>query len=274
MSEDFSAWIGKQEIAHDRIDAARCNALRAALGQDASGTEGDAMPLLHHWLHFWDVRSPDKLGTDGHPARGDFLPPVPLPRRMWAGGRLAFHQPLKLGEQAEKTSTILDVKEKTGRSGTLVFVTVEHRLSGENGLAIVEEQDLVYREAATSGPALPEDDGTAPQAAWLESVKPDTVLLFRYSALTMNGHRIHYDRSYAMEQEAYPALVVHGPLQATLLAELAQRKLGRDPEQFSYRGLSPAFDGITLHVCGEQDDDGVKLWTQQRATTNMSATAR
>lgn len=274
MTGDFSRWIGKSQSASDWIDSGRSNALCTALGWPGGRREGDPMPLLHHWLHFWDVRPPAELGPDGHPAKGGFLPPIPLPRRMWAGGALEFRRPLRFGERVEKVSTITNIAEKSGRSGSLVFVTLEHRLSGEEGLAILERQDLVYRAASTAGPPLPDDVGSAPAARWRETVQPDPVLLFRYSALTMNGHRIHYDRRYATEREGYPALVVHGPLQATLLAGLAQEKLGRELESFAFRGVSPAFDGIALHVCGEPEGDGAKLWTQQGDGTCMTATAR
>jgi 3-methylfumaryl-CoA hydratase len=274
MSDNFAAWVGKQEELTDTLEPARSNALLAALGNSAPRGTGDELPLLHHWLYFWNVQPPQGLGTDGHPAKGGFLPPVPLPRRMWAGGRLKFHQPLRLGETARKLSTIRKVETKTGRSGTLVFVTVQHELFGAQGLAISEEQDLVYRDAAARGsfPA-PAPAAPAPSAEWQEALQPDPVLLFRYSALTMNGHRFHYDRPYAMDEEAYPALVVHGPLQATLLADLAARKLGAPLTTFDFRGQSPAFDGVALHVCGEQTDGGATLWTEQGGTKNMVATA-
>lgn len=273
MSEDFSAWVGRSEELVDVLEPARTNALRAALGEAPVLTDGDELPLLHHWLYFWDVRPPEGLGPDGHPARGGFLPPVPLPRRMWAGGRLKFLQPLKVGERVAKTSTILKVEAKSGKSGSLVFVTVEHRLSGGEGLAVVEEQDIVYREAAAPGSIKgPAGDGAAPAAPWRREVFPDPVLLFRYSALTMNGHRIHYDRPYAMKEEAYPGLVVHGPLQATLLADLATRNLAAPVAGFDFRGMAPAFDGTQLHVCGEPTETGASVWTEQGGTRNMTAT--
>jgi 3-methylfumaryl-CoA hydratase len=272
MTEDFSAWIGRAEQVSDILEPSRTNALSLALGGTPQAL-GVPLPLLHHWLYFWDVKPPEGLGIDGHPAKGGFLPPVPLPRRMWAGGRLKFHQPLLVGESVTRVSTILDVKAKSGKSGNLVFVTVQHELSGQNGLAIVEEQDIVYREAATAGSMiLPAPSAEAPGAAWRHKVMPDTMLLFRYSALTMNGHRIHYDRPYAMDEEAYPALVVHGPLQATLLAELGARNIDTPITGFDFRGQSPAFDSVMLHVCGERTDTGAELWTQQGATKNMVAT--
>ena len=274
MSDDFSAWIGKQEVLTDVLEPARSNALLAALGEAGGLQAGAPLPLLHHWLYFWNVVAPAGLGEDGHPAKGGFLPPVPLPRRMWAGGRLTFHQPLHLGDAVTKTSTILKVEAKSGKSGNLVFVTVQHELAGPHGLAITEEQDLVYREAAAAGsiPA-PEAGHAAPDTAWRQDIDPDTVLLFRYSALTMNGHRIHYDLPYAQDEEAYPALVVHGPLMATLLAGLAARNLGAPLRTFSFRGQSPAFAGLPLHVCGEPDADGASVWTQQGGSKRMVATA-
>jgi 3-methylfumaryl-CoA hydratase len=273
MSEDFSAWVGTSEELVDVLEPARSNALRAALGEAEPLAAGAELPLLHHWLYFWNVQPPAGLGPDGHPAKGGFLPPVSLPRRMWAGGRLKFCEPLTLGEQVTKTSKILKVEAKSGKSGNLVFVTVEHKFAGAKGLAITEEQDIVYREPAAAGSiAGPAETGEAPAAAWRHEVDPNPVLLFRYSALTMNGHRIHYDRPYAMDEEAYPALVVHGPLQATLLADLAAKNLPGRISTFDFRGMSPAFDGTALHVCGEQSEGGASLWTQQGATKNMTAT--
>jgi 3-methylfumaryl-CoA hydratase len=272
MSDDFSDWVGRSEEVSDVLEPARSNALRAALGESDALAAGAELPLLHHWLYFWNVQPPAGLGVDGHPAKGGFLPPVPLPRRMWAGGRLTFLAPLKLGERATRTSTILKVEAKSGRSGNLVFVTVEHRLSGEAGLAIVEEQDIVYREPAPGGTAAPESNGTPPRAQWQREIDPNSVLLFRYSALTMNGHRIHYDRPYAIEEEGYPGLVVHGPLQATLLADLATRNLDAPIATFQFRGQAPAFAGGTLHVCGETSEEGASLWTEQGGGKNMVAT--
>lgn len=272
MSSEFSDWIGRTEEMYDLIEPARSNALCAALGNPASGQVGEDMPPLHHWLYFWNVQPPAGLGEDGHPAKGGFLPPVPLPRRMWAGGRLEFVRPLRLGERVTKVSKILDVQEKSGKTGALVFVTVEHRLTGEDGLAIIEEQDLVYREPAAPGSITgPAGQGPAPASQWCESVDPDAVLLFRYSALTMNGHRIHYDLPYAMGEEAYPALVVQGPLQASLLVDLAARKLGKPITKFTFRGQQPAFTGAPLFVCGEASDEGASVWTEQDGRKNMTA---
>ncbi len=273
IGEDFSAWTGRSETVEDTLDPVRTNALGAALGSTVPLAEGAPLPLLHHWLYFWDVMPPAGLGIDGHPLRGGFLPPVPLPRRMWAGGRLTFLQPLIVGERVSRRSTILKVEAKSGRSGNLVFVTVEHRLSGTLGKAVIEEQDIVYKDAAAPGSiAAPAESGSVPNAPWRLDIQPDPVLLFRYSALTMNGHRIHYDRPYAIDEEAYPGLVVHGPLQATLLVQLAQRNLDRPIATFHFRGQAPAFDGTTLNVCGEPTEAGASVWTEQRGSRNMVAT--
>ncbi len=275
MSE-FADWVGRNQTATDVLDPARSNALSIVLGRGAGLAAGDALPLLHHWLYFWDVKPPVELGADGHPAKGGFLPPIPLPRRMWAGGRLAFNRPLMLGALVTRTSTITAITEKSGRSGTLVFVTVLHELDDGHGTAIHEEQDLVYREPA-AGSMVASPAAALPAAAaaliasWQEPLDPDPVLLFRYSALTMNGHRIHYDRHYAIEEEGYPALVVHGPLQATLLIDLAARNLAAPITGFAFRGQRPAFDGATLHICGQPDATGATLWTRQGEARCMTA---
>lgn len=268
---DFDAWIGRSQSVMDILSPERSNALSVALGGEGGLAAGLPLPLLHHWLYFWDVQPPSGLGVDGHPAKGGFLPPVPLPNRMWAGGRVAFPGTLLLGQEVTRTSTILSVTEKTGRTGKLVFVTVRHELDAGAGVAVTEEQDLVYRDSATTRVSLPVAEAQ-PDAIWIERVDPDPVLLFRYSALTMNGHRIHYDRPFAVEQEGYPALVVHGPLQATMLIGLAARNLAGPIAHFSFRGQHPAFDGVPLHVCGIPDEQGAQLWTQQGGGKNMVAT--
>jgi 3-methylfumaryl-CoA hydratase len=275
MQEDISQWVGRREEVTDVLEAARTNALSTALGDAVRVGKGDPLPLLHHWLYFWDVRPPEGLGPDGHPAKGGFLPPVTLPRRMWAGGRLKFFSPLHVGAEVTRASTIQKIEAKSGKSGSLVFVTVVHELAeaGAAAPAVVEEQDIVYREPAASALTAPEPGTPAPACAWRREIDPTTVLLFRYSALTMNGHRIHYDRPYAMGEEGYPALVVHGPLQATLLAGLAASRMERPMTTFEFRGQSPSFDGAALHVCGEPTDDGARLWTEQAGRQSMVATA-
>jgi 3-methylfumaryl-CoA hydratase len=240
--------------------------LSATLDRDdpppAPGTE---LPPLWHWLYFLPGQRQGELGPDGHPRRGGFLPPVPLPRRMWAGGRLQWHAPLRVGEAVQRTSTIASVAHKPGRSGDLVFVVVRHALHNAQGPALTEEHDIVYRAAAQPGDPAPVPQAAPADAAWSREIVPDPVLLFRYSALTFNGHRIHYDRSYVTEVEGYPGLVVHGPLIATLLVDLARRERpGARFARFSFKAVRPTFDLHPFRLCGKPSADGcsAQLWAQ------------
>lgn len=232
--------VGRSETRADTVDRRLMQGLAATLGVAMP----DHLPPLWHWMLFQDWVAPDQLGPDGHPRRGGLLPPVhDLPRRMWAGGRVRFLSPLRAGDDVRRTSTVRSVKEKQGGSGRLVFVTVAHAIDGPRGPAIEEEQDIVYRsaEGAAAKPADPALPG--PPDARRIAVRPDPVTLFRYSALTGNGHRIHYDLDYVRNEELYPGLVVHGPLQATWMAGLlADLPLAT----FSFRGLRPAFHGAEL----------------------------
>jgi 3-methylfumaryl-CoA hydratase len=254
---DWSAWEGRTESATDVVGAAPLKAL-AATFDTAAPT--DALPPLWHWLYFLPLAPMAEVGPDGHPKRGGFLPPLPLPRRMWAGGRLTFHDAPRIGEEITRTSTILKVAEKAGKAGPMAFVTVRHEIATPRGPAIDEEQDIVFLEmpVAFTPPAptpLPQD------LAFDTPRTVDPVLLFRFSALTFNGHRIHYDRTYASEVEKYPGLVVHGPLQAMLLAEAA-RKTARTVARFEFRAVRPLFDFDTVRVCGKpRDDGGLDLFT-------------
>ncbi len=273
MTADLGNWIGRREEASDHLDPARTRALLAALERHNAVDEGEVLPPLFHWLYFWDVRPPSDTGADGHRKRGGFLPPVDPPRRMWAGGEVVFVAPLHLGEPVRKVSTIAAIEQKTGRSGVLVFVTVNHEIFGSGGLAVRERQDLVYREPPPSTmPASAPTPASAPKTSdWCEARETGPVLLFRYSALTMNSHRIHYDRPYAVEEEGYAGLVVHGPLQATLLADLAARQLPAPLVRFEYRGLSAAVDTAPIHVCGRREADGLDLWVEQDGVRTMAA---
>ena len=253
-------WVGRSVSVDDTVRPAPARALIATLGRgDAEPVAGDPLPPLWHWLYFLGATPRDALGTDGHAKLGTFLPAVPLPRRMWAGGRLWFERPLEIGESATRRSTIADVKYKTGRSGALVFVVVRHEISGQSGVAVVEEQDLVYREAQPSGTAAA-GRLAADHATFEQSVVPDPVLLFRYSALTFNGHRIHYDLKYCQDVEGYPGLVFHGPLTATLLADLARDNMphGR-MTRFSFRAVRPLFDTHPFKICGDADGPTARL---------------
>jgi 3-methylfumaryl-CoA hydratase len=273
-------WIGRTEVRTDTVTAAPMATLAATLDIDAPYPEaGDLLPPLWHWLYFLPIHRQSELAADGHAERGGFLPPVDLPRRMWAGGRLEFHAPLQVGERITRTSRIADVRFKEGRTGPLVFVLVKHEIANAAGIAITEEHDIVYR-GHTAGNALPRPapGHTAGAAAWERVIHPDDVLLFRYSALTFNGHRIHYDRRYATEVEGYAGLVVHGPLLATLLADLVRRNLPASrASRFEFRAVSPVFDTADFAVCGRPEIDGavIRLWVRDAAGgLAMDATLR
>lgn len=274
----LSEWLGRTEECSDQITSVPVSALSATLDRgDSSPLRGDLLPPLWHWLFFLPIHRQSGIGHDGHPERGGFLPPVPLPRRMWAGGRLQFHHPMRIGDALSRVSSIVDVSLKEGRTGPLVFVLVRHKISNAEGVALTEEQDIVYRDNPR-----PEDIVLAPRAAdmahdWIREIRPDPVLLFRYSALTFNGHRIHYDRPYATEIESYPGLVVHGPLIATLLVDLLRSNLADAVvASFSFRAVKPLFDTASFFVCGRLEDDGktVTLWAKDaNGWLAMSATA-
>ncbi len=253
----LTGWIGRTETQTETVAPAPARALAATLDRtDAEDFRaGQALPPLWNWLYFLPCAPASGIGPDGHPKRGGFLPPVPLPRRMWAGSRCRFAGTIRIGEAITKTSEILNVAEKTGRAGAMVFVTVRHRLSRDGALLIEEEQDIVYM--AIPDVFTPPPPSPLPACEWTEAVRVDPVLLFRFSALTFNAHRIHYDRPYAMETEKYPGLVVHGPLQAILLFEAASRRSpGRVAAQFSFRGLRPLFDFDTVSVSGRAAASG------------------
>jgi 3-methylfumaryl-CoA hydratase len=202
------------------------------------------------------------LGPDGHPARGGFLPPVPLPRRMWAGGQLQFQDRLQVGDEVTRTSRITDVTLKSGSTGPLCFVTVEHMIESARGIAIRERQDIVYREMAITSPAPYATPAAAPPGQHRRTHFADPVLLFRYSALTFNGHRIHYDRDYVTKVEGYPGLVFHGPLQAALLIEFAAALRGdAGPKRFDYRCVTPLFDSAVFSLNANNTASGLDVWT-------------
>lgn len=270
-------WIGRTERTEDQISLFPLRALAATLDGDEPKLErGDRAPPGWHWLHFLPLCRQSALGPDGHPQRGGFLPPVPLPRRMWAGSRLEFLLPLRLGDSVSRTSRVTDVYGKQGRTGPLVFVRVRHEIASSAGLALVEEQDIVYRDRPEPGQASA-PRGISDVPAWARQVQPDAPLLFRYSALTFNGHRIHYDRPYATEIEGYPGLVVHSPLIAALLLDLLHTSR-RDTElaQFAFRAITPTFDTTPFLVCGRPGNDlnTVQLWAHHLdGALAMEATA-
>jgi len=277
MSE-LEKWIGRSMTALDRITPVPVLAMAATLDREAADAgDGDILPPLWHWLYFLPLHRHSDIGQDGHPRRGGFLPPVPLPRRMWAGSRLQFLQPLRIGESVERTSRIESVSGKHGRSGELVFVKVHHTVTNAAGAAILEEHDIVYREDPAPDAPAPAVRPAPEHAAWEVELFPDEVLLFRYSALTFNGHRIHYDWPYVTGVEGYPGLVVHGPLIATLLLEHMQRQLpGVQIAAYEFRAMSPVFNTVPFFVCGQPAADGrsVKLWARSaEGALHMEATA-
>jgi 3-methylfumaryl-CoA hydratase len=263
-SDPLAAWLGRTEERHDTVTPTPIAALAATLDRDDPPPRpGSPLPPLWHWLYFLPLQRQSEIGPDGHPRRGGFLPPVTLPRRMWAGGRLSFLRPLRVGDAMTRTSRVASIASKQARSGPLVFVTVEHTIATAAGVALREEHDIVYRDLPAPGTSTipapaPSDERFARQ------IVPDDVLLFRYSALTFNGHRIHYDRRYASEAEGYPGLIVHGPLIATLLVDLLRRER---PEatlaRFDFKALSPLFDLDAFSVCGRPDGERrFALWAR------------
>jgi 3-methylfumaryl-CoA hydratase len=272
--ENWQAWVGRTESRQDVITPTPAAGLSATLDRDDSPPQpGDALPLLWHWLYFLPICRQSELGDDGHAQRGDFLPPSPLPRRLYAGGRLEFLRPLRIGAHVSRLSRIADVSMKQGRSGPLLFVRVRHEISDAQGLALIDEQDIVYRGDASASPT---EQPAPDNAHWTREIHPDPVLLFRYSALTFNSHRIHYDHPYATAVEGYPGLVVHGPLIATLLLDLLRRNLpGAVVTDFSFRAIGPLFSGTPFHIEGRLDSENtVRLWAIDVARNlRMDATA-
>jgi len=269
---DPTTWIGSSETVADGLDPTLVGRVAATLSEPAPKA-GEPLPPLWQWAFFIQTAPMDGLGKDGHPARGGFLPPANDRNRMWAGGRVDFHTPLRVGVPAERRSTVIDIKEKTGRTGALLFVTVRHEYWQDGAMAISEEQDIVYRQ-----PAPPKLEGTepAPGSAWREKIDPTPTLLFRYSAVTFNGHRIHYDHPYVTGEEGYPGLVVHGPMIATLmLAAFQHANPGKTLEHLSYRGLRPLIAPKPFDVAGRVAAPGVaELWAEQDGTLAHQAQLR
>ncbi len=279
---DLRQWIGRTEHANDVIGPTPYAALAATLDRAAERpAPGTPLPPLWHWLYFLQLFPQADVGPDGHTERGGFLPPVALPRRMWAGSQLEFSKPLRVGDAIARRSTIVEVTEKHGRSGALVFVKLRHDIhrGDDASPALVEFHDVVYREAAAAGAAAPAPTAAPERCSWERSITPDPVLLFRYSALTFNGHRIHYDRSYVTGVEGYPGLVVHGPLIATLLLDLLHRELpNAEVSRFQFKAMRPLFDLHPFSVCAEagDKDDGktIRLWARDHeGWLAMDATA-
>jgi 3-methylfumaryl-CoA hydratase len=280
QTTDLRDWIGRSETTLDTAYATPAKALTATLDHPNTTIEdGTPLPPLWHWLYFLPIHRQSEIGADGHAKRGGFLPPVPLPRRMWAGSQFEFRAPIRIGERMARTSTIDGVTTKEGRAGKLVFVKVRHELRVNEAAepALVEFHDIVYREAQRADNLSPPPQKSTEDAPWQREIVPDDVLLFRYSALTFNGHRIHYDRKYVTEVEGYPGLIVHGPLIATLLMDLLRRQMPlADVASFKFRAVRPTFDLHPFRVNGALQGDGktVHLWAQDHeGWLTMDATA-
>jgi 3-methylfumaryl-CoA hydratase len=258
--EPLRAWIGRQKTVSDALAPFPAAALTATLDRDDAPGSGEPLPPLWHWIYFHDPRRTSELAANGHATLGRFMPPVPLPRRMYAGGRITFQRPLLIGQQAKRISMIADLKARTGRSGELVFLQVRHEFTDADGTAIIDEQDLVYREPARAEGAA-EARRSGRKAIWRREVETGEAFLFRYSALIFNAHRIHYDRPYC-EEEGYPGLVVHGPLVATLLADLVRRHTDAAVTAFRFRAVRPLFSPSPCVVCGIPRGDTVELWAE------------
>jgi 3-methylfumaryl-CoA hydratase len=277
--EALKEWIGKTEIVAERASTGRMHGLAALLDKPDIPKEGDPVGPMGHWCYFKPRVRQSEIGPDGHPARGGFMPPVPLPRRMFGGFRTTYRKPLILGEMMRQEARIADVQIKQGRTGMLVICTVHYEFSGESGLAIEEDHDYVYRgnppaEAKDDAGGSGKTDAAPTNHAWAKEIVPDPVMLFRYSAVTFNGHRIHYDRKYVTEVEGYPALIVHGPLIATLLAELAlDNNPGREFRRFDFQARAPLFDNAPFTVAGKPAEDGCSLWSTTPAGTYSTRAA-
>jgi 3-methylfumaryl-CoA hydratase len=265
MENAYEAWVGREEECSERISPSAVEALAATLDLESAPRAGEPLPPGWHWMFFQPRARRSELGTDGHPRRGGFLPPIDLPKRMWAGSRIRYLADLPIDSLASRRSRITKVENKVGKSGSLWFVTVEHSTSRDGEICIVEEQDLVYREAALPGAKPPPPQRYEKEAQWSRTIEPDTPLLFRYSALTFNGHRIHYDQDYTRGEEGYPDLVVHGPLTSTLLQLFAlEHGGGRRLAAYDFRSVTPLFVGRPFQLEGRAGDDdrSLALWAR------------
>jgi 3-methylfumaryl-CoA hydratase len=264
MANDFREWIGRTETLDDPMSVTQARSVQCMLDDTTRELDsGDPLPLPWHWFYFLPRAAQSMLDDDGHPRRGGFLPPIPYPRRMFAGARMRLHRPLALGRPAQRQAQIRDVVLKSGKSGSLAFVTVGLRFVQDGALCVEEEQDIVYREpGARVAPPVAAPWPALPPGSEAREWRPDSRLLFRFSALTFNAHRIHYDRPYASEVEGYPGLVVHGPMTAVMLLRLAQEMSGRQPTSFDFRGLTPLFDLGSIRLVATPADGRIELQAQ------------
>jgi 3-methylfumaryl-CoA hydratase len=261
--QDYTAWVGRSETSNDVASHSAKRALAALLDTPESGVGGEKLVPLGHWLQFTPTAATRELGPDGHPKLGGFMPPLDLPRRMWAGSTVEFHSPISVGQQLSRTTTIESITPKNGSSGRLCFVVLRHDVNADDQTALIERQTIVYREALESDPAAPVAS-RGPRAAtetpdgwdWTRALTPNEITLFRYSALTFNSHRIHYDLPYATGVEGYPGLVVHGPLMATLVVDsFLQNHPSAELTAFEFAARSPVFVGEQIHICGRATNE-------------------
>jgi len=260
----LKAWIGRQEAAGDVLASFPADALAATLDRDETYPAGAPLPPLWHWIYLNELFKTSELADNGHGRLGGFMPPVPLPRRMWAGGRFTFERPLRIGQTARRVSMVADLTAKQGASGELVFLLLRHEFSGPDGTAVTEEQDIVYRAPPRPGEGAPPPRQAPGKAVWRHETATNEALLFRYSALIFNAHRIHYDEPYC-RREGYPGLIVHGPLLATLLADVVRRNTDAPMKTFRFRAVSPLFSGAPCVACGIPEGNRVRLWAEDGA---------
>ncbi len=257
-------WIGREDLGSDVLTEDLARKYHATFDLPGEAPKrGKIAPRMIHVCLAQPAVPTAQLGPDGHPERGGFLPPVPLPRRMWAGSSQSFHGDLRVGDEVRRISRIADVVYKEGRTGALCFVTVQHQIEGNGRLVLEERQDIVYRNLEATG-ATPKTPPSAEAGTYRRPMKIEPPLLLRYSALTFNAHRIHYDRRYSMEVEGYPALVVHGPMQAAMLLNYATELRASPPSRFRFRGQSPLFDDAAFALNARDEGDGLKLWTARQ----------
>ena len=263
-SKKLLEWINKTTEAEDTIRLQPANFMEATLNRPPKLKEGDNLPPLWHWVYFLEAKPESDLGRDAHPKKGDFLPPIQLPRRMWAGGRFTFYNDLVIGEKAQKITTIKKIVEKEGSAGPLCFITLEHKIYSKDEISIIEEQDLVYLQDQQGSKSLPLAQNNVEKADFSQEIHPSAILLFRYSALTFNGHRIHYDLDYAKNVEGYDGLVFHGPLTATLLLDLALKERKQPIKKYSFRGIAPLSNLDCFWIEGKSEDNAAILWARRK----------
>ena len=263
-SKKLLEWTNKTTEAEDTIRLQPANFMEATLNRPPKLKEGDNLPPLWHWIYFLEAKPESDLGRDAHPKKGDFLPPIQLPRRMWAGGRFTFYNDLVIGEKAKKITTIKKIAEKEGSAGPLCFITLEHKIYSKDEISIIEEQDLVYLQDQQGSKSLPLAQNNVEKADFSQEIHPSAILLFRYSALTFNGHRIHYDLDYAKNVEGYDGLVFHGPLTATLLLDLALKERKQPIKKYSFRGIAPLSNLDCFWIEGKSEDNAAILWARRK----------